>query len=141
MPGAYLIDRARSLVMSRAWGVVTATELKRHARALCSDPGFEPHFHQLADMREVTEFRANAGAIRDMAALQPFRVGSRSALVVVIDLVFGMSRMYQILTERSPDEFEVFRDFDQAYKWLGVAGEKSDLLRALAEAPALADTD
>ena len=137
MPGGYIIHSARSLVLSRAWDVLTGADLIRHARILAADPGFQPHFSQLCDMRDVTEIRADAAGIRELAALNPFGAGSRRALVVASDVVFGMARMYQILTEPSPDEFELFRDFDKALDWLGVADAKAELLRGLSEAPAL----
>jgi hypothetical protein len=141
MPGGYIIDTARSLVLSRAWGVLTGAELIRHARTLAADPGFKPHFSQLCDMRDVTEIRADAAAIRELASLNPFGAGARRSLVVASDVVFGMARMYQILIDTSPDEFEVFRDLDQTLRWLGVTEAKAELLQALAEAPALPDTD
>ena len=141
MPGGYIIDSARSLVLSRAWNVLTGADLSRHARILAADRGFKPHFSQLCDMRDVTEIRADAAAIRELAALNPFGAGSRRALVVASDVMFGMARMYQILTEPSPDEFELFRDFDQALNWLGVADAKAELLRGLSEAPALPEAD
>ena len=141
MLGGYIIEAARSLVLSRGWGVLTGDELIRHARTLASDPAFKPHYNQLCDMRDVTEIRAAAAAIRELASLNPFGVGSRRALAVMTDVVFGMARMYQILTETSPDEFEVFRDLDQALKWPGVSEAKAELLLALAEAPAIPDTD
>jgi hypothetical protein len=56
MPGAYTINLALSLVLSRGWGVVTDRELLAHVRALTADPRFAPHFHQLADLRDVTDF-------------------------------------------------------------------------------------
>lgn len=141
MPGGYSIDPARSLVLSRAWDVLTGADLSRHARILAADPGFKLNFNQLCDYRDVKEIRADAAAIRELAALNPFGAGARRALIVSSDVVFGMARMYQILTESSPDEFEVFRDLDEALKWLGVADEKAELLRALSEAPPLPETD
>jgi len=141
MPGGYSIDPARSLVLSRAWDVLSGADLSRHARTLASDPGFKPDFNQLCDFRDVTEVRADAAAIRELAALNPFGAGARRALVVSSDVVFGMARMYQILTETSPDEFEVFRDLDEALKWLGVADEKAELLRALSATAPLTQTD
>jgi hypothetical protein len=141
MPGGYTIDAARSLILSRAWDVLTGADLIRHARTLASDPGFKPDFNQLCDFRDVTEVRADAAAIRELAALNPFGSGARRALVVSTDVVFGMARMYQILTEPAPDVFEVFRDFDQALKWLGVTGAKAELLRALSATAPLTRTD
>lgn len=141
MPGAYTIDPARSLVLSRGWGVLTSAELLRHVRSLAADPRFKSHFRQLADLREVTEIRVTAAAIREVAGLNPFGSGARRALAVGSDVVFGMARMYQILTDQSPDEFEVFRDLDRALEWLGVHESKPDILRALGEAPELHGTD
>ncbi|HEV8702195.1 MAG TPA: hypothetical protein VGV60_13060 [Candidatus Polarisedimenticolia bacterium] len=37
MSGAYTIDAARSLALSRGWGVLTGAELIRHARLLAAD--------------------------------------------------------------------------------------------------------
>jgi len=103
MPGAYTINLALSLVLSRGWGVVTDRELLAHVRALTADPRFAPHFHQLADLRDVTDFEVTASTIREMAKLNPFGAGARRALVITSGEVFGMVRMYQLLTDESPD--------------------------------------
>ena len=38
------------------------------------------------------------------------------------DLVFGMSRMYEMLREGAVGEVRIFRDVDKAKEWLGIAG-------------------
>ena len=141
MPGAYTIDLARSLVLSRGWGVLTDRELLAHVRALTAEPRFAQHFRQLADLRDVTDLQVTASTIREMVRLNPFGAGSRRALVVTSDVVFGMARMYQILRDESPDEFRIFRKVDGALQWLGLADAKEELRLALSQAPPIPGLD
>lgn len=141
MPGAYTIDLPRSLVLSRGWGVLTDRELLAHVRALTTDSRFAPHFRQLADLRDVTEVKFTASTIREMVRLNPFGAGARRALVVTSDELFGMARMYQLLTNESPDELRIFRKVDDALQWLGIADAKEELLLALFQAPPIPELD
>ena len=134
MPSAYTIDQTRSIVLSRGWGVITEHELLAHARALAADPRFEPHFCQLADLRDVTSVQVTSATIRQLVHLSPFGAGARRALVGSTDIVYGMARMFQIMRDESPDDIQVFRDLDAALEWLGIAGAKDALLAALSEA-------
>ena len=135
MPAIYTIDPARSLVLSCGWGIVTEREFLAHVLALTADARFAPHFHQLVDLRDVTDVRLTFSTVRELARLNPFGAGARRALVVTCDVVFGMARMYQILTDESPDELEIFRKLDDALQWLGIADAKEELLAALSDAP------
>jgi hypothetical protein len=56
MPCGYIIDLARSLVLSPGWGIVTDLELLAHVRALTIDPRFVWNLHQLADFRKYRRF-------------------------------------------------------------------------------------
>jgi hypothetical protein len=141
MPGAYTINLALSLVLSRGWGVVTDRELLAHVRALTADPRFAPHFHQLAELRDVTDFEVTASTIREMAKLNRFGAGARRALVITSDEVFGMVRMYQLLTDESPDELKIFRKMDDALRWLWIADAKEELRLALSQAPPIPGLD
>jgi hypothetical protein len=142
MPAAYTIDLARSLVLSRGWGVVTDRELFAHVRALTVDPRFAQHFRQLADLRDVTEVQqVTAATIREMVRLNPFWAVARRALVVTSDEVFGWARMYQLLRDEWPDELLIFRNVDDALQWLGIADAKEELLLALSQAPPIPGLD
>jgi hypothetical protein len=96
MPCGYIIDLARSLVLSRGWDIVTDRELLAHVRALTIDPRFVRNLHQLADLRDVADVEVTAATIREMASLNPYGDGSRRAVVVTSDVLFGMARMYQM---------------------------------------------
>ena len=133
MPCSYTIDLARSLVLSRGWGILTDDELLAHVRALTVDPRFARNFHQLADLRDVADVEVTALTIREMARLNPYGKGSRRAVVVTSDVLFGMARMYQILRDEPTDEMEIFRKLDDALRWLGVLNAKEELLSALSQ--------
>ena len=141
MPCDYTIDLARSLVLSRGWAVVTDREFLAHARALTADPRFARNFHQLIDLRDVTNVQFTAASIREAVRLNPFGAGARRAVVVTNDVVFGMARMYQILADESPDELQIFRKMDDALQWLGIADAKAELLSVLSQAPPISRLD
>jgi hypothetical protein len=141
MPGAYTVDLTRSLVLSRGWGVLTDRELLAHVRALTIDSRFAPHFRQFVDLRDVTDVQFTASTIKEMVRLNPFGAGARRALVVTSDELFGMARMYQLMTDESPDELQIFRKADYALQWLGFAHAKKALLLALSHAPPIPGLD
>jgi hypothetical protein len=141
MPCGYTIDLARSLVLSRGWGVLTDREALAHVRTLTADTRFARDFRQLFDFRDVTDLRVAASTVREMARLNPFGYGARRALVVTSDVVFGMARMYQFLTDESPDELQIFWKMDDALRWLWIADAKEELLLALSHVPPIPGLD
>jgi hypothetical protein len=120
VPGSYLIDVANRLVVSRVWGVVAAETFIAHARGLAADSRFEPSFRQIADLREIARAELSAEDVRQIAEANPFGPGARRAVVVGADVIFGLARMYEQLADQSPDQFRVFRDYDEAVRWLGL---------------------
>lgn len=120
MPADYSIDRKRGLVNSRAWGHVSGLDFVEHQRRLSADPDFRPEHDQIWDCRGIERVsEADAETMRQLAANNPFAAGSRRAVVSPSNTAYGLSRMFEILTEESPDEFRVFRDWNEALSWLG----------------------
>ena len=137
MPCGYTIDLARSLVLSRAWGVLSDAELFAHARALKLDTRFSPTSQQLVDFGGVTSLYVTVDGVRTMVGLNPWGRGSRRAAVAPSDLAFGLARMYEALTQLEHGEFQVFRTMNEAMEWLGLTGVQSELLSALAQVDAV----
>jgi hypothetical protein len=123
MAWSYRIDPARRVVFSVFEGTVTDEELPAYAAALRADPDFEPSFSQLADTRGVVRLDVSGAAVGLLVGVNPYGAGSRTAVVVSSDLAFGMARMYQIRRSSAPDEVEVFRDVNEARRWLGLDEE------------------
>ena len=124
MPAEYRIDVERGLVLSRAWGVLTDHELLEHLRTVGADPDFYPALNQIFDFREVTISRVTATGIKQLAQHNVFRSGSRRVFTVLQGalVIFGSLRMFELLTEATPDELRVqFGDLPGAERWVGAA--------------------
>jgi hypothetical protein len=131
MASAYTILRARALVITRGWGILTDRDALAHARALVADPYFAPSFRQLADLRDVVRMDMTTPGIRQLVHANPFGAGARRAVVAHDDVVYGMARMYQQVRGETPDAVELFRELDQAIQWLGLDAAKSELAEVL----------
>jgi len=61
--------------------------------------------------------RRLAKEVRELGAIRP---GGKSAVVAPKDLIFGLARMFQIMTDEKgfPFTIKVFRSFDEAMQWL-----------------------
>lgn len=123
MPLTYRIDKSLGMIFGTATGVVTLDEIRPAVRDLLVDPGFEPTFGELMDLREVTELRLAHDDIRRFVGFAPLSGGGRRAIVVNAtrggDHLLGDSRMHQLQLEEA-DRVRVFRDMDEARRWLGL---------------------
>lgn len=91
---------------------------------LSSDSEYVGGMSELIDLREVTIYDVNpegirAVALKDKEVNKELRV-SRTALVSEKDFVYGMLRMFQSISEGSGIEINVFKDFKDAEKWIGI---------------------
>jgi hypothetical protein len=123
MPAEYTIDKLSGVVFSFAHGNVTDQDAYSHQDRLRKDPDFDPGFCQLFDYTKVTQVDLSSDAIHHLAERNPFGLGSCRAFVVPSDLLYGLSRMFQILTDHHPDELSVFRDMQEARKYLSLDEE------------------
>ena len=120
MPITYKIDPEQKLVVTRIWGPATEDDVAEHNRSLRTDPQFDPHFRQLADMSGVTALLVSAKAIEETARDQYFEPGVRRAFVASDDAAFGLARMFALHAEGLGQTIHVFRDRATAEAWLGL---------------------
>lgn len=123
MPAEYLVNRKLGVVFSRAWGVLTDTDLLEHQRRLGQDPQFEPSLNQIFVFEDVTAVEVTAAGIRALAERTLFGAGARRAFIVHPGAMamFGLLRMFEILTSDHPDELRVTFDHVKiAQQWLGI---------------------
>ena len=125
MPTSYTLDTPRRLVLTHSHGVLSSDEVRELYGNIRNDPGFEPSFQQLCDLREVTAITATVDTLRDIAQSHIFAPGTRRAFVVARDVDYGMSRLFQAYAVEGA-VIEVFRDMEAAEAWLGLhVAEKS----------------
>ena len=119
MPADYTIDKSQRMVFTVGYGVLTDEDVYAHQEKLRDDPDFDPSFSQLADCTGVIKADDfSTDGIYELARRNPFGAGSRRAFVAPKKLVYGLIRMFQILTDDYPDELVVFRDVTEARKYL-----------------------
>jgi len=122
MPIDYQIDRARRLILTRAWGTLTDGDILSLKAKLLSDPEFDPDMPELSDVSAIEQLEVTAAGVRAMVAHDSQnaarRSGFRLALVVPADEAFGMARMYQMMGDRQDHTVGVFRSRAEAEVWL-----------------------
>jgi hypothetical protein len=121
MPISYEIDGEHALVHTRCRDGVTLGEVIEHFSALRDDPRTPPRFDVLLDQREMTtvpesgQLRAVAGQAEALGGRE--RLGA-CAIVASADVLFGMSRMFEVYAEPFFAATRVFRELAAAEAWL-----------------------
>jgi hypothetical protein len=124
MPISYQIDEAKGLVHTTASGVLTDSDILQLKAHLVADSKWKPGMRELSDVRSIDRLEVTTAGVRQMmmrderdaAALASYRL----AIVVAHQVVYGMARMYQMLTEHTVPGMRVFTDIEEAKGWLAV---------------------
>ena len=122
VPFSYVVYKEHRLVVSSGSGLVTWEEIKARQDETKTDPGFDPSFNQIVDLRSATRIQMSGDQARMLASRQIFSAQSRRAFVATNPSIFGMGRMWEIYTEfsKTPSQIRVFADLPSALKWLGL---------------------
>ena len=121
MPAKYRIDTSLGVVFTTGEGVVTKQEILAHGQRLREDPDFDPNYNQIIDVRKAMKIEVSAGELPAIAKLENiFSEHSLRAIVAESDLKFGMGRMIEGYSESSDGQIAVFRDMEEARRWLGL---------------------
>jgi hypothetical protein len=124
MPVDYRIDSERRIVFSTGTGAVTVQEILAYQQRLRQDPAFSADFNQLFDYRTVSAEQLRTTDIQGLAETDVFSPGSRRAFVVSEDVTFGLARMFEMFRD-SNERIVVFRNINEARRWLGLDDEKT----------------
>jgi hypothetical protein len=121
VPVTYEIDRKLALIRTRCSGDVRFEEVVRHFRELESDPSLPARVDVLIDLTEMSsipeseQIRSVAGEVE---RLQQRLEWGACAIVASRDVLFGMSRMFEVFAENHFADSHVFREVDGAELWL-----------------------
>ena len=125
MPVTYDIDTTNEIVFFNATGEFTAEDFRIHKRELVDDPEFDPLYGVLIDFRSITKYRLSTAETRELAMSYIFHKRARRAYLVPTDEVYGMLRMFALLSDFESDKFQIFRDMAEARRWLGLDQAKN----------------
>jgi len=93
-----------------------------HAVDVYQDEAYVPGMNELFVYTKVTRMNVSNQAVREAARVHSTYdnalKGIRVALVGPQDLAYGLCRMYQILRQGAPYEIQVFREIEDALRFL-----------------------
>jgi hypothetical protein len=119
MPADYKIDQSKKMVFSLAYGNLIDQDIFKHQAKLRTDPDFDPSFSQLVDCTNVTQIDGlSLKALYVLADRDPFGLGSQRAFVAPHNPDYDVLRLYELLTTVHKDVVVVFRDMEEACKFL-----------------------
>ncbi len=126
MPVAYEYDRRSGVIRTRCYGSVTFHEVVAHFRELEVDPDLPPRLDILLDLSAMESLPAS-GQLKivstEMGRLQSRVKWGACAIVASRDALYGMSRMFQVLAADQFESSHVFREIEEAERWLSSARE------------------
>jgi hypothetical protein len=128
MPVTYRLDSGKGVIETRCAGAVTLDEVLRHFRDLEGDPALPARLDVLLDLEQLTSV-PESGQLRrvtlEMERLkEQLRFGA-CAIVASRDVLFGMSRMFEVFASDLFALTHVFRKREEAERWLAGARSQS----------------
>lgn len=119
MSTSYEIDSERRVIVVTVRGDLRDEDLLEIHERLRTEPKLEPDFGLLVDLRGAVGRDITMGGVQNLLERPSlFSPTARRAIVVESDLGFGMSRMYELQRDDLAGTLRVFRDVDQANRWL-----------------------
>lgn len=121
----YEIDREHRLVLIRMQGRVLSRDLLAVTGAMQDDPALDRGWGVLVDTREVTEapHYTEMQNFVGISRRSPMSKESRRAFLVNSSVLFGVARMASTLASEFGRRYQVFRDEEDAYRWIAGGDE------------------
>lgn len=123
MPITVRIDQEAGIRFTELLGDVTPDEVLSSLREVYTRPDFDPDLNVLWDMRNASVELFRFEEVKYIADFTRGHWGtsgtSRAALVVSQDVHYGLARMFEeLFKSRSSSKVMVFRDREEALRWL-----------------------
>ena len=121
MPISVHINKEKDLTTFKVVGILDFDAVMSAVKAFYTG---NPTKHVLWDDKDATDVKLTSDEVGTIARLRERFEGKReagkTALVAHKDIVFGLSRMFEVQSslERAPYDVMVFRNIDDACKWL-----------------------
>ena len=115
----------QGIVITTLVGAVTDADILPGYMRLYEDENWKPGYHEIVDLRNAKMDGVTAEGLRSLSVMVEGYVAGKcdrfkSAVVAPKDLPFGLARLYEALSEESPESVKVFRNMKDALGWVGV---------------------
>jgi len=121
MPVSCIYHKNENYLECEIHGDLTIEEFKATLKSLLSSEEHSPDVDTLWDLRNFDFSSVDVETQRkwvELRSKQPERGNAKMALVVINDVSFGKSRMYEMWSGGLPQRMRVFRDYEEAKAWL-----------------------
>jgi len=121
MPITSHIDKTRDLTIFKSTDVLSFDMALPVVKAFYEG---DPTRHVLWDLIDTTDIQFTSEEVLSIVRFKPRYEGKRgigkTALVAQKDILFGLSRMFEIQSgiQEAPYPVKVFRSLDEAHQWL-----------------------
>ena len=121
----FMVNEEHRFALATWAGSLSDADVLAAYERLYGDERWQPGFDEIVDLRHAELSRITAEGLRALDTLVRDKTGDycesfKTAVVAPDDLEFGLARMYELLSEESPESVMVFRELDQALAWIGV---------------------
>jgi len=132
----YRIVSAQRFVHVRGVGKVTADDIMTEGARMFAESEWVNGFSILCDYRKITDFNLQTEDMRRITSQDKSNEllfdQSKCAIVAVSGLVYGLSRMWEALSENTKLETMVFRNIEDSLRWLGI---EANVFQSIEELP------
>ena len=124
MPITFSINLKAGYFLSKYRGVITDALLLSSYQDFHEGDNWVPGLHELADLSQADMTRVTETGLRKLSEYveSVYREHGQSyiktAAFAPTDLPFGIARMYEVFSSKSPEYLQVFRLIDDAESWL-----------------------
>jgi len=121
MPVTYQINHETAFIETHCTGEVTLDEVLDHFRQLEAEPSLPRQLDVLLDLDKTTSLPESPQLMEVTRAVE--RLSAKvewgvCAIVANRDALYGMSRIFEVFAERQFDHISVFRDREDAKRWI-----------------------
>lgn len=113
-----------NFVLTLFYGRLTQAELGQHVIEMNNEYKDKAGVNELADCRHLTDISelTTTGVVisAQMEKGEERSFGSKGAIVVASDAVYGLARAYATIAQEARVDSKVYRSMDEAIEWLGV---------------------
>ena len=124
MPIHIEVDAATNLRVVTFEGEIRDNDVIDTFSTYWQSPDYDPSLNEFYDCSGMTYTDITGEGMRKIAGVNmgfnQEGPGVKVAMFAPTDVAYGLIRMYQVFTEDSASDLQVFRDRSDALRWLGV---------------------
>ena len=125
MPISFKIFEDDGFFLSTWVGSISDSDLQSSYKQLLEDEKFKPGFNEIVDARNAQISDVTSEGLRNLSSMVESHLagkceGFKTAVIAHKDFLYGMSRMYEMISDGKTETVRVFRGPSEAIKWLGI---------------------